>query len=216
MELDYFCYISRQKVDSLYEQLDPKAYYEFSESQSKTVDVSINANANWGIGHIISLFKVGGTYGRKGIIQRDSKVKLGYVEKLRSVLSALADQSAIRPLDASAELDAQTLYYHYTGLFRVENPIGEGDLNVDKVVTLASDLKQKRLLLDASLRYFSEGPRPDGTFSVNSGNYRFFRGDVSLTMTCVLVLLGMSSDRLIGSPLFLKLSYTQDGPFVAL
>jgi hypothetical protein len=217
MDLDYFCYISHGKVDSLYEQLDPKAYYEISESKSKTVDVSVSAHANWGIGHIISLFKVGGTYGRKGVMQYDTKIKQGYIEKLRSVLAALVDESAILPLDDSNDLQAMpTRYYHYTGQFQVESPIEDGKLNNDRVVTLISRVGVRVLLLDASLRYFSEGPLPDGTFSVTSSNYRFFTGDTRLTMTCVLVLLEVTPDRLVGSPLFLKLSYGKDGQFVTL
>ena len=215
--LSYFCYISRQKIDSLYEQLNPKAYYEFSESQTKTVDVGLNASANWGIGHIVSLFRVGGTYGRTGVLQRDSKIKQGYIEKLRAVLAALTEQSAIQPLTASTDTHAeQTIFYHYTGAFRIESPLAEYKLSRDSVVTIVSKLEQKNLMLDVSLRYFSEGPSADGTFRLNSGNMRFFKGDVSLTMTCVLLLLDATADRTIGSPLFLKLSYSDDRPFLAL
>jgi len=212
-ELSYFCYISRKKIDDLYEQLDPKAAYEFSESHSKTVDINVSSTANWGIGHIVSLFRVGGTYGRKGVIQRDSKIKIGYMEKLRTVLASLAEQSAIRPLGESVSTEAtQILYYHYTGLFTVKSRLGRiPQPDCDGVVTLESNFGKRTLLLDVSLRYFSEGPLPDGRFLLHSGNHRFFEGDISLTMTCVFVLLEATPKRIVGSPLFLKLAYDHSG-----
>jgi hypothetical protein len=213
MPLEYFCYVSRAKVDSLYEQLDPKAYYELSETQTKQVDVTVSAHANWGIGQILSLFRAGGSYGRKGVLQRDSKLKMGYVEKLRKVLAALATESAIRPITALDGAGVVGMYYHCTGLFRVAQPLT--DPHTDQVVTLVCDVGGRPLLLDASLRYFSEGPQPDGSFNINSSNHRFFSGDLPLTMKTVFLLLQASPERVVGSPLFLQLALAE-GDYIVL
>ena len=41
---------------------------------------------------------------------------------------------------------------------------------------------------------------------VNSANTRFFGGEIPLEMTTVFVLLEATPERIVGSPLFLKLS----------
>src|SRR5262249_40178798 len=69
--VEYFCYISRNKVDQLYQQLDPNADYELKEIEQKDSTITADARANLGIGSIISLFRVGGSYGKKGRIQRE-------------------------------------------------------------------------------------------------------------------------------------------------
>lgn len=80
--LDYFCYVSRNKVDQLYAQLDPEVDYDLTETRTKEHTVTADAHADWSILHVVKLFKAGGTYGRKGVIQREAKVKQTYMSKL--------------------------------------------------------------------------------------------------------------------------------------
>lgn len=199
--LQYFCYVSRNKVDQLYDQLDPEAQYELTETKKKETSVKAEGQIGWGVGHIISLFRVGGTYGRTGIIQREAKVKRSYMSKLELVLADLARQRPILPV-ADLRTDSSG-WRHHQGAFRVEG--GVKDFRADSVVRLITDLNDGYLALDCSLRNFSEGVLPDGSFSVNSANVAFFSGEIPLTMETVFLALGSDGAKTIGSPLFLKL-----------
>jgi hypothetical protein len=207
-DLQYFCYLSRNKVDQLYEQIDPESSYEITELREKETTLTADAHADWTILHVVSLFRVGGTYGRRGRVQREAKVKQNYMTKLQAVCLALAKEAPIPPISTSAgDQLVQSSWFHHCGEFRVveavENP------RSDAVVTLSADLGPKPLLLDCSLRNFSEGSLPDGSFVLNSANARFFKSDVALTMTTIFLLIELSSSRVVGSPLFLKLSLPQ-------
>lgn len=208
--LDYFCYISRNKVDQLYEQIDPEAAYEITETKMRERSVSAEAGLSWGIPHLLSLFRAGGTYGRKGVIQREAKVKETYIQKLKVVLSELARDAPIPPLnDLPAPDESKSRYRHFHGPFQMDGPVANP--RVDSVVTLGSAQGTRELLLDCSLRNFSEGPMPDGTFMLNSANARFFQGDVTLSMTTVFIVLDLRPGKVVGSPLFLKLSMDEQG-----
>jgi hypothetical protein len=200
--IEYFCYISRNKVDQLYERLDTEALYEITELRSKETSSSADAQVNWNILHIISLFRIGGSYGRKGVIQREAKVKRSYVAKLDDVCMAIARESEIRPAMAVGD-DTVGGWFHHTSRFRVAEPVANP--TADAVITLVAGLGNRKLLLDCSLRNFSEGALPDGSFSLNSANARFFSGDLAMTMKSLFLLLDADQDRVIGSPLFLKL-----------
>jgi hypothetical protein len=208
--LDYFCYISRNKVDQLYEQIDPEAAYEITETKMRERSVSAEAGLSWGIPHLLSLFRTGGTYGRRGVIQREAKVKETYIQKLKVVLSELARDTPIPPLtDLPGPDESKSGYRHFHGEFRLDGPVANP--RVDTVVTLGSAQGARELLLDCSLRNFSEGPMPDGTFTLNSANARFFQGDVTLSMTTVFIVLELRPEKVVGSPLFLKLSMGEQG-----
>lgn len=199
--IEYFCYVSRNKIDQLYQQLDPQADYEVTELAKQEID----RKTDWKTGQIISLFSAGRSYGKTSVLQREAKVKRTYLEKLERVMLALAAQAPIPP---ASELDRWDMdlsaYYHHTGEFRIRKP--DAELRADTVVTLTSSMGERPLLLDCSLRNFSEGPLPDGSFALNSANHRFFAADVALTMTTVFLLLEAGQSRVVGSPLFLKLS----------
>jgi hypothetical protein len=72
--------------------------------------------------------------------------------------------------------------------------------------TEAAKAVPRKLVLDCSLRFFSNGNQPDGTFQMNSLNNRFFSEGMPLTLESVFILLGQNDREVIGSPLFLKLS----------
>lgn len=215
--MEYFCYVSRNKVDQLYEQVDPDAGAEITETRSTETDFTADAKIGWGVPHIISLFRIGGTYGRKGVIQREAKLKRTYIQKLETVLVALAAQAPIPPLSELVDAKSEVLssaYYHFEGTLQVDTPVG--DPRVDTVISLRSSVAGRPLLLDCSLRNFSEGPMPDGTFMLNSSNARFFEGNFPLPMKTVLLILGVGDERVIGSPLFLKLALTGSDLMLAL
>jgi len=215
--LEYFCYISRGKVDQLYEQVDPEAEYEVTELRSTTTSTSGKVDTNWGVPQVITLFKAGGSYGRTGVIQREAKVKVSYLRKLERVMLALAAGSPIPDLAELQRAQAPASgsgYFHFSGTFRVVSRVTP---QTDSFVTVAADLgRGRRLLLDCSLRNFSEGPLPDGSFDINSANMRFFEEEIGLRMTTVFLLLDASSERVVGTPLFLKLALPAHDTMTAL
>ncbi len=200
--IEYFCYVSRNKIDQLYQQLDPHADYEVTELAKQETD----RKSDWKVGQVLALFSVGRSYGKNSVLQREMKVKRTYLEKLERVMLALSEDTPIPPVTDlnRGDIDLAT-YYHHTGSFRVATE-REFDLQTDAVVTLRSCIGERELLLDCSLRNFSEGPLPDGRFLLNSANERFFRQDLALTMTTVFLLLEANQSRVVGSPLFLKLA----------
>jgi hypothetical protein len=205
--MEYFCYISRTKVDQLYTQYYPEHRDEITETRSAESNVTADARLDWNIAHIFSLFKIGGTYGRKGVIQYESKIKESYVGKLRAVMVALAKDRPIPPLLTALKTeDYSSLAYHYHGSFRPTKTVTSfSSSNIVRLRSRARGLTQQ-LLLDCSLRNFSEGPLPDGSFQINSSNASFFEDRTPLVMSTVFLLLHRKSSEILGSPLFLKLS----------
>lgn len=203
--VEYFCYISRSKVDQLFHALAPRDADEWTEHSTNERAFGGNLSADLNLARIFSLFKGGATYGRKGVIQREQKLKIEYVEKLRRVLLAIAAQSPIPSLTQAVRTgDFESLYYHHDGVFRVESPVSAP--NAASVVAIQTEIEGTVLLLDCGLRFFSEGPLPDGTFVLNSSNARFFSGGLALSMSTVFLVLEANPKRVVGSPLFLKLS----------
>jgi hypothetical protein len=203
--VEYFCYISRNKIDQLYEQVETEALYEITELKSKETSAKAEASIKWGVPHVVDLFTTGATYGRTGRIQREAKVKQSYMQKLERVILALASRSPIA--DAASLVDgtsAGSQYYHFQGAFKV---VASPTSHDDQVITIKSDLNGVPLLLDCSLRNFSESsPLPDGRIAMNSSNARFFSADLELPMSTLFMLLENGEERIVGTPLFLKLS----------
>ncbi len=213
--MDYFCYISRTKVDQLYGGISPGSADEYTEQRTTEQDIGGNVEAGFSIASILNLFKSGLTYGRKGVIQREVKVKIEYVEKLRQVLLAITKDTPIPSLIESIRLSRfDSLYYHYQGAFKINEALTEA--KVDKVITLRSTVLSRTLLLDCSLRFFSEGNQPDGVFPIHSGNMRFFDGNINLQLETVFLQLTRTAKKVIGTPLFLKLSTEGSGVDITL
>jgi len=207
--MDYFCYVARSKVEQLYQGLSAHAVDEWVEKTSTENDIAIDANADWSIARIVSLFKAGITYGRKGVIQREQKLKLYYVQKLRAVLLSIAAERAIPSLSEAFERSpVDGRYFHVDAAFKVEAPVPDNARST-QVITLVASVGGRRLALDCSLGNFSEGNQPEGTFSVNSTNARFF-GETAmpLQLEAVVVVLAQSDAEIVATPLFLKLSNT--------
>lgn len=206
--MEYFCYISRSKVDQLFQSISPNAVDEWKEQQVTEQDIGINAEAGLSVTNILNLFKGGITYGRKGTIQREKQVKIHYVEKLRQILLAIARDNPIPDLSTSiASKKLDTLYYHHAGEFKVVKPLEDRyNIKSDEVITIQTRVSSRKLLLDCSLRFFSEGNEPDGRFFLHSGNIRFFQKAIPLQLETVFILLGQDGKKLIGTPLYLKIT----------
>jgi hypothetical protein len=202
----YFCYVSRTKIDQLYESIVSEVTDEWLDQSTTQRDIRLGAKGDWDRATVVDLFRAGVSYGRKGIIQRELKLKQQYAEKLRKVLLAITKDQPILSLESALEAGTLTsLYYQVTGSFTVRTPV-DSYSPADQVISLSAAIGARQLLLDCSLRFFSEGNQPDGTFQVDSLNFRFFKDALPLTLESVFVLLGQSANEIIGSPLFLKLS----------
>jgi hypothetical protein len=197
----YFCYISRRKIDELYGQLEPRGLDEIAETATAERTVGGQAEAGLSVAGVMSLFKGGVTYGRKGVIQTERKVKASYTDRLYRVLRALVDEGPIPPLEAVLSgTEPSARYCHHTGQFTVSSR----DAN-DTIVTLESETQGHRVVLDCSVRFFSESTDEDGQLNPHSGNVRFFSGELPLTLRTVFVLLAIRDSTVFGSPLFLEL-----------
>jgi hypothetical protein len=125
--MDYFCYISRTKVDQLYQNLTPELVDEWTEKRMTENDVGLEGTADFNLAKLVNLFKGGITYGRKGVIQREQKVKSHYVEKLRQVLTEITKAQPIPAIDRWLLGDNfSSVYYHVINAFRVATPRGTG------------------------------------------------------------------------------------------
>ncbi|WP_028064689.1 hypothetical protein [Solirubrobacter soli] len=197
----YFCYISRRKIDVLYGQLEPEGLDEIAETETAERTVGGHAEAGLSVADVISLFRGDVTYGRKSVIQTERKVKASYTDRLYRVLRALADDKPIPPLESvlsGAEPSAR--YCHYIGQFSVISRQAN-----DTIVTMESETLRHRVVLDCSVRFFSESTDVDGQLNPHSGNVRFFSGEIALTLRTVLVLMAIRDSTVFGSPLFLEL-----------
>jgi len=208
--MEYFCYISQSKVDQLYQALSPREPEEWTEQRSTEQKFDVDAKTDWNVARIISLFKGGITYGRKGVIHREQKVKPEYVEKLRRVLAAIAKEAPIPALrDAIGSGFPPSPYCHHAGEFKITDPVKRA--SASDVVTLRTSVEGVRLSLDCSLRFFSEGNNElGGTFNANSSNMRFFAGSIPLSMETLFIILHRTTKEVIGTPLYLKLAGTED------
>jgi hypothetical protein len=209
--MDYFCYISRAKIDQLFHQVESGSG-EWTERSSK--ESALEAKGNLPLANIMHLFDLGITYGRKGVIQREHTVKLQYVQKLQRVLGELFARALVEFLDAAERTERfDAIYYQYKGLFSIQKPFTRDSAfdaaqapRSSTIVTLMSKTPASLLHLDCSLSNFSEGIQPDGSFEFHSGNWRFFSGELSLFLETVFILLNRSGYRVVGTPLFLRLT----------
>jgi len=207
--VEYFCYISRSKIDQLFQDVSPDVD-RWVERESKESRTESKVDAGLSLGSIIKLFGGGITYGRKGVIQREKEIKVRYRDKLRAVLVGLAKKAPIPSFETGAERSIfDSPYYVYKGDFTVSSPVPSGTPS-ETVVTLESHIRSYTLLLDCSLRFFSEGNEPDDTFHIHSGNARFFSGSMDLALETVFMFLRRDGTNVYGTPLYLKLDPAGD------
>jgi hypothetical protein len=210
--MDYFCYISRAKVDQMLENIESKHTDAWKESTSSGQKSGAKLEGGLGISGILNLFRGEVSYGREGTVQIEREVKRHYLEKLKLIVQALVANGEIfvLPVDIKRDQRFDHLYYHYTGRFFSEG-FDEESIGNRNLVTISSKIGESvDLSLDCSLRYFSESNTPSGTFEIHSANQRFFKGEIPLTLETVFIYLHHDETRVFGTPLFLKL-HADDG-----
>ena len=183
----YFCYISHEKVDQLFEQYNLQKDTRTSNPLHQISIAGMISNTNEG------------TYGRPDYIQGNASLRQEYVRKLLLTMKNL--QSVVMKFDEASDPSLHNeRYFWASGKFAVK----KFD-QVDGIVTLATDTPKGPLLLDCSLRYFSSTVGNNGNFTLNSANYGFFREKRALDFSTVFIILSHSSEGYHGSPLYLEL-----------
>lgn len=191
---DYFCYVSRSKVERLY-----AAGAVADEGASDPTGEPTVGAASVG-----ELFRMGGTFGRPHLLTHGSARRAELMRQLRHVLTGLAANGAIGWLQDEGAVP-QTRYVAYTGVFHrsFALPPGRADDPAVDVVSLTGSIPRSDVRFDCSLRYFSEAV--DEKYVVTSENHWFLQGGGSLLFDTVFLRLHHEPGLVIGSPLFLKL-----------
>lgn len=211
--MDYFCYISRTKVDQLLENIESAQTDSWRVSKSNQRDTNSKLEAGLGISGVLNLFKGEVSYGRKGAIQVEKEVKRHYLEKLKLVIQTLIEENDVHtlPNPIPENFKFTSLYYHYTGYFHAEKYEGQDILSSKTTTSISSKIDSAtNLVLDCSLRFFSESNTPDGKFILHSANTSFFKGGIPLFFETVFIYLHFDKTNILGTPLFLKL-HAEDG-----
>lgn len=182
--VDYFCYVSASKVQRLYATMAASA---------APLDIQHPG--------VEALFRSGDTFGRPHLLHGGSLDRTELMRQLRQVLTGLASRRVITELDG-AQPPKVSQYVHHAGIFQPQNyEAALHDPAVD-VVRLAC-LSRPGLVLDCSLRYFSE--TVDGKYALTSDIRGFLMGGGALAFDTVFVLLNRGQEEIVGSPLYLKL-----------
>lgn len=204
--MDYICYISRSKVDQFHSQLQPKLVTDQTERHINERSRSTEVHAGLSAVKVIDLFQGGLSFGRRDVLQRDQKIRVAYVDKLRDVLLAIAaDQGDIPDIAEAINTDRfDNIYYYHSGRFRA-GPVKDPS-NPAEIVTIYSRSASHQIILDCSLRFFSGSLDEDPKYLITSGNRQFFTGRISLRLSGVFVLLDSDAYRIVGTPIYLQLS----------
>lgn len=191
---DYFCYVSRSKVERLY-----AAGAGADEGSSVRRDEPTVGSASVG-----ELFRMGGTFGRPHLLTHGSARRVELMQQLRHVLAGLVESGSIGWLQDEGAVP-QSRYVAYTGVFHRSSapPPGRVDDPAVDIISLTGSVPRSDVRLDCSLRYFSEAV--DEKYVITSENHWFLQGGGSLLFDTVFLRLHHEPGLLIGSPLFLKI-----------
>jgi hypothetical protein len=207
--MPYFCYISKSKVDSLYENTNKEMVLSEKRTKVREYDLNSEAEASVGLTKLFNVFNGKIQFGRKGIVQTEKDIKASYTQKLFSVLKSIdsGDESdnLIDALEQKRYMDK--LYYKFNGEFYIIRPYIKKPSS-DDIITIQSTFKvgekEYVLLLDCSVKNFSD-VNSEGKYEINSSNFRFFKKQIPLRFSTQFMLLTVMDSTIIGTPLYLVL-----------
>lgn len=183
---EYFCYISRYKIDQLYSTLS-----------AETAPEELSSN---GLREIREILEKNISYGRTDIIQLQGALKRSYVHKLRIVLSAYSDEISQFEWSRKNADDK-------TGFFLIKAPFQVAKIDEKQLMAkLVAQKDESSLILHCSLKYFSEESVRDEKPFFHSTNYAFFHDELSVIFEAVFYLISIKDNEFYGSPLYLKLA----------
>ncbi len=208
--LKYYCYISRNKIDTLYMQTD-EGNIETS-GLSKEIDVNISAETPKDKFSVLSLIGTDLSFGANGLLQFNKTIKTQYSKKLNTVIRELGKSNLIQPLlPLTSPKELKPIYYYYKGKFHIsDSPNLEIDTNyVDGFANIESIVEgtdRIKISLTCSMKYFSD-TREGGKYMIHSSNYHFFKTKTELDFDTVFIFTGYDekTKTILGSPLFLAL-----------
>lgn len=200
--MDYFCYISQNKVDQLLSNIEESETVEWVEKSGRASE----KKAAGGLSKLFTFLKADISYGRTDTIQKEAKLKRTYVQKLKQVIENSIDQIFdFKWRDTVAPKG--TRFYFFKGSFYVQE-VDEKNL----IASLISENQEEALILYASLVYFSENPVFEGKLRTHSANYGFFEKRQKVDFETVFILTSTNAGTYYGSPIYLKLS--EDATFL--
>lgn len=207
--MDYFAYISRSKVDMLYEQLPESLVNELSIESERESSVDFGIETKMGFTQWFLSVLAKASYGRKEKITYGRKIKETYAHKLEIVLLNLKKQNCIIDYNKCTKDNlAKIDYIFYDGEFVADMSCaryGE-DRAVYGYVTIKSKLyinnELYQLILDCSLSFFSD--TRNEKYYLHSGNIAFLLRGIPERFRTVVKITNLCGNTIFGSPLFLS------------
>ena len=208
--MDFFSYISKSKIDMLYDQLPEGLINELVIENQKETHADLEIEASFGFKQWLPSLLGKTSFGRKGRITYGRKIKETYAHKLQIILKYLLQENKILDfpnLNEKQLMSADYLFFH--GEFVVKS-FGE-NIDVPKVLskdfaTLYSSTNignhKYDLMLNCSLKNFSETNGDEYIFT--SSNVPFFRDGIAVKFKTLFKVISLEKNKIHASPLFLS------------
>lgn len=194
--MEYYCYISQDKVDKLLAEFENQILTENSITSSNSSSEGFNA----GVSNVLTVLKANLKYGRTDVIQKNIKLKETYSNRLNRLLEHIAQNDKVNIFNWS-DHTAFNCYYYFEGDFKVKE--------LDQQLLMASieiTHDTMSLILDCSIKYFSDEPIQKNCIHIHSSNYAFFQRNLPTRFGALFFLTNINDTSFYGSPIFLKLN----------
>jgi TIR domain len=193
--VDYYCYISRSKVDQLL-----AASAEFRVDKVSQLDRAEQA-VDSVCADIDDLTRSDISYGRPDLLQRGAEEKREYALRLRELLRQVGP--TVRQFRWEPDTEAHSLY-RLSESFRVSEIQDE-----HLMASIVARRGDQSLVLHCSLSNFSHTTVYQGKPRFQSTNYGFFTSGIPVLFDSVFLLLSSDRHAFYGSPIYLKLPMMQ-------
>jgi hypothetical protein len=194
----YICYISKDRVDSLYEEA-------FDAIVDETIERNTREKSRRGGFGVLQVLKASISFGRKEATSAEKRKRVTAVSRLKSVVEYLESTVTIGDLASMIEkkgkLDLE--WYTITAEFSIPEWQQES-LEVD----LVANVDDYQLQLLCSKANFSGLHKEGEKYIASSTNRLLFEGKVKLPMSGLVRLAGVKKEQrlIICAPLYLVLN----------
>lgn len=197
----YLCYISKERVDSLFEV----AFDHVVDSVEVKKTSEDNVGVGLSISAVLDLFKAGLKFGHKDSNSSVATGRVTAVNRLTDVVKYLEAHDLTSDLSWALAEDSPLTkhWYLFSSELTVRNWEGES-----AAIELAGHLEGWELRLACRTRDFSGLYEEAGKLIPTSTNYYLFRGEISLPMSGLVRIVSKSkSEKVVrAAPLFLVLN----------
>jgi hypothetical protein len=213
--MEFISYISKSKVDMLYNQLPESILNDVNFEKLKETSFDVGMDATLGFKQWLPSIVGKSSFGRKGRITYDAKLKKEYEYKLHIILLRLSEENQVIDADrCSVSKFKEAEFVFFFGEFFSKN-FDESTTNYDYTsglikpyTTLYSNIVidniPYNLSLSCSMSYFAE--TIGDKHILTSSNIPFFRDGIKVKFRTVFKLLSIENDTVFGSPIFLSQS----------